>query len=123
MLFFAEDAFGNQFAIDADRVVFFDPETAKAEKVAQTLEDWAGILLDDYAYYTGYPVAHEWQVRNGPLRPGVRLLPKVPFVCGGEFSVSNLGPIEEREGMGFRANLARQMKDLPDGARINFKIE
>ncbi len=123
MLFFAEDVFGNQFAIASGRVVFFDPETGKSEEVAPTLEDWARIILDDYAYYTGYPVAHDWQMQNGPLRPGMRLMPRIPFVCGGEFRVSNFGPIEEREGMAFRASLARQMKDLPDGATINFKIE
>jgi hypothetical protein len=123
MLFFAEDVFGNQFAIASDRVVLFDPETGRMEKVAQTLEDWARVVLGDYAYFTGYPVAHEWQKRNGPLRPGTRLMPKIPFVCGGEFAVSNLGPIEEREGMAFRASLARQIKDMPDGAAIQFKIE
>lgn len=123
MLFFAEDVFGNQFAIASGRVVCFDPETGNSEEVAQTLEDWARIVLGDNAYYTGYPVAHDWQIQNGPLRPGTRLIPKIPFVCGGEFAVSNLAPIEEREGMEFRASLARQIKDLPDGATINFKIE
>jgi hypothetical protein len=90
MLFFAEDMFGNQFAIASGRVVLFDPETGDSEQVAPTLEDWARIILDDYAYYTGHPVAHEWQIKNGPLRPGMRLMPKIPFVCGGEFAVSNL---------------------------------
>lgn len=123
MLFFAEDVFGNQFAIASGRVVLFDPETGNSEEVAQTLEDWARVVLDDYAYFTGYPVAHEWQKRNGPLRPGMRLVPRIPFVCGGEFVVSNLGLTDELEGMAFRASLARQIKDLPDGATIHFKIE
>lgn len=122
MFFFAEDSFGNQFAIASGQVVLFDPETGTSVEVAPTLEDWARIVLDDYAYYTGYPVAHDWQMQNGPLRPGTRLMPKIPFVCGGEFAASNLAPIEEREGMALRANLARQIRDLPDGATINFKI-
>jgi len=123
MLCFAEDVFGNQFAIASGRVMLFDPETGNSEEVSETLKDWARIVVDDCAYYTGYPVAHEWQVKNGALRPGTRLMPKIPFVCGGEFAVSNLALIEEREGMAFRASLARQIKDLPDGATINFKIE
>ena len=122
-LCFAEDVFGNQFAISSGRVVCFDPETGNSEPCASTLEDWARTVLSEYACLTGYPIAHQWQKHNGPLHPGTRLVPKIPFVCGGEFSVSNLAAMEEAEAMAFRADLARQIRDLPDGAKVRFKIE
>jgi hypothetical protein len=123
ILFFAEDVFGNQFAIASDRVVLLDAETGELEEVARNLEEWGQLVLDDYSYFTGYPVAHEWQISNGPLAPGNRLVPKVPFVCGGEFNIGNMSSSEEVAAMAFRANLANQIRNLPDGSKIRFKLE
>jgi hypothetical protein len=120
--FFAEDAFGFQFTIKNDRIWSFDPETAHAEELAADLEGWASTILDDPAYYTGCVLANEWQQKNGPLSPGKRLAPKMPFVAGGEFSVGNLALVDSVELMRFRGSLANQIKDLPDGTAIQFKI-
>ncbi|MCV2883591.1 hypothetical protein OE749_02615 [Aestuariibacter sp. AA17] len=49
-------------------------------------------------------------------------MPKTPFVCGGRFELDNLIAINAVSGMKSRANLARQIIDLPDGAQIEFKI-
>jgi len=59
LFFFAEDVFGNQFASDPDgRVVAFDAETAGREPLAASVSEWAKVLLDDWRYLTGYPLAH-----------------------------------------------------------------
>jgi len=49
-------------------------------------------------------------------------MPKTPFVCGGQFELNNLVAINVVSGMKSRANLARQIVDMPDGAQIEFKI-
>ncbi len=123
MLFFAEDVFGNQFAMQPERVVLFDSETGDSAEFAGSLGEWADAVLTDYAYCTGHPVAHEWQARNGVLQPGMKLMPEVPFVCGGEFDAGKLFSIEEREAMAFKADLANQISELPDGAQIEFRVE
>src|SRR5207244_2392703 len=87
VLFFAEDVFGGQFRIRAERVCTFDPETGQIEVMSSSLGAWAHELLADYEFQTGYPLAHAWQVKNSPLPTGVRLLPKLPFVCGGKYEV------------------------------------
>ena len=122
LLFFAEDIFGGQFCIKHDGVYLFDPETGKCEKIAPDLEGWADSVLTDYDYLTGYPIAHRWQEKHGIIPPDHRLVPKIPFVAGGQFELSNLRLAEAVEGMKWRGNLARQIKDLPDGAKIQFEI-
>jgi hypothetical protein len=122
MLFFGEDVFGTQFAIRSDRVVMFDPETGGVDDVAGSVEEWATLLLERYAYYTGHPVAHEWQVRNGPLPQGKKLLPTKLFAFGGKFTVENMGPVDEVESMRFRASIARQIKEVGDGTAVRLDI-
>jgi hypothetical protein len=47
----------------------------------------------------------------------------VPFVLGGEFVLDNMYMADAVEGMRFRADIARQIKDLPDGAEIKLKTD
>lgn len=122
-LFFTEDVFGGQFCIKNSRVYTFDPETGSLEYLADDIEGWVQMLLSDYEVLTGYPLAHQWQKKNGQLPAGKRLLPKVPFVLGGEFVLDNLYLADAVEGMRFRANMASQIKELPDGARIRLNFD
>lgn len=71
---------------------------------------------------TGYPVAHEWQARHGALVEGQRLVPRLPFVTGGAFEIDNLCSAHAVEGMRARGSLAVQIRDLPDGAKIRYRI-
>ena len=103
LLFFAEDAFGGQFALRDEHVVTFDPETGEAQALASSIEDWADQLLADFEFLTGQPLAHDWQARNGALPPGERLVPKVPFVLGGEYARHQ----RVRPGCGRRHGAAR----------------
>lgn len=121
MLFFAEDVFGGQFGIKGNDIVSFDPESGEIELLAVSLEDWAGQLMSNYAVLTGYPVAHEWQVAHGPIPIGYRLLPRTPFILGGEFTEKNLCAVDAIQGMRYRGNLWQQIRDLPDGAQVRLK--
>jgi len=122
LFFFAEDAFGNQFCLREDQVCSFDAETGQTEVIGSSIEDWARHVLSDYEFVTGFPLFHEWQVIHGRVPVGSRLLPLVPFVLGGEYSLSNLRVANAVSGMRARGNLARQIRDLPDGAQIEFKL-
>jgi len=46
----------------------------------------------------------------------------MPFVAGGEFVLDSLYLVDIIEGMRFRADIANQIKDLPDGAQIKFDV-
>jgi hypothetical protein len=121
-IFFAEDIFGHQFSSENGAVFLFDTETDTYEPFAADLEDWASVILEDFRATTGHPLAHEWQAANGPLPLGQRLAPKIPFVLGGEYSASNLYAIDTAKALRFRASLAGQIRDLPDGTQIKFTV-
>lgn len=121
-LFFAEDVFGGQFCIKDNLIYTFDPETGALDYLADDMEGWAKVILSDYEVLTGYLLAHQWQQQNGQLPTKKRLLPKMPFVAGGEFKLDNLYLTDAVEGMRFRADIAYQIKDLPDGAQIKFNV-
>ena len=121
-VFFAEDIFGCQFCFIGNEIFSFDPETGETEFLARSLDEWCEIILDDYEVLTGAELAHQWQKENQQLLPSQRLLPKVPFVCGGAFETANLYAIDAAKGMEYRASIAKQIKDLPDGVSIKFKV-
>lgn len=121
-LFFAEDIFGGQFCIKKNKIYTFDPETGALDYLANDIAGWAEAIITDYKVLTGYPLAHQWQENHGQLPVRKRLLPKIPFVAGGEFGLDNLYLHDAVEGMKFRANIAIQVKDLPDGAQIQFEV-
>jgi len=121
-LFFAEDIFGGQFCVGEGGIYQFDPETGEKTKIASGAEEWADAILRDYRVLTGYPLAHQWQQLHGAIAPGYRLVPKVPFVVGGEFEIENLYLLDAVRAMRLRASFAVQIRDLPDGAKIKFTI-
>lgn len=58
--------------------------------MADSVEEWAGVILCNFERETGWPFVHEWQAKRGSLPPGKRLMPKTPFFLGGAYKVENL---------------------------------
>jgi hypothetical protein len=123
LLFFAEDALGFQFALDASGVVTFDPETGEIKLFAADLEGWAQELLAEPSLHTGFPLIRAWRTSHGELSRGRRLLARQPFVLGGEFTTSNLMDADEVYGMRARSALATLLADTPDGAQVVFRLD
>ena len=121
-LFFAEDIFGGQFFIRGESILTLDPETGRVESFARNLEEWASRVVDDFEVVTGHPLAHEWQQQHGRLPADSRLIPKTPFVLGGAYVVENLYASEAAKGMRLRSEIARQIRDLPNGAKVRLKV-
>jgi hypothetical protein len=112
MLFFAEDVFGNQFAIRNDRVGSFDAETGSYQHLADGLKGWASAILGCHELHSGYPLAHDWQTANRRLEPGERLLPKTPFATGGPYHADNLYAVDAVTGMRLRGGQAGSWSHL-----------
>jgi hypothetical protein len=121
-LFFAEDLFGVQFCLHGGTVMSFDPETGEKTFIAEDVAAWAARLLREYDVLTGHGLAHDWQAQHGRIPSGHQLIPKIPFVLGGEFTIENLFLLDAAKAMRSRASLAMQIKDLPDGTKIEFKV-
>lgn len=121
-VFFAEDVFGCPFAIRDDKVLSMDPENGELEEIGDDLESFASHILADFEVATGQPLAHEWQTMRGPLAPGRRLFPGIPFVLDGPYEVENLRDVDAAQAMRFRGKLAVQLKNVPPGAKVEFKF-
>lgn len=118
---FASDIFGEQFAIFESKVVRFNPETANIEPLCDSVDKWAELILSDYDYQTGYAIAHKWQQKFGKLGYEERLIPKIPFVLGGDYEIDNLFKMDTLDSMLYRANISNQLKDIKDGEEIVFR--
>jgi hypothetical protein len=123
LLFFAEDAFQDQFALSARGVLRFKAETGETTCLADSIEGWAENILRDYTTETGWPLASQWQADTGPLPAGKRLMPTTPFFLGGEYSIENLWVGDAVEGMRFKADVAIQTRSLPNGSKVKLILE
>jgi hypothetical protein len=120
--FFAEDIYGGQFCYVGSKIYYFEPEMAEIDFVADSLEEWALKVLQDYTRLTGHDIAHTWQVKQGPIAYRNRLLPKILFVLGGKVSLDNLIEVDSVHGMKVRGPIAQQINSLPDGTKIDMKV-
>lgn len=119
--FFAEDAFGGQFSIRGEDVCAWDPETAEAEVLADSIAGWCATVRGDADYLTGRPAASEWQATNGPLARGQRLFPRTLFVLSGAYEAANLRALPDDEGMRARGQLWQHKRGVGRGAAFGFK--
>jgi len=122
-VFFAEVICGDQFGIRRKEIVRFEAETGLMEPIALSLEEWASVVLNDYNYQTGYPLARNWQQVHGPLAPGERLVAIRPFVLGGDFDVANLFALDAVKAMHYHGDIAIRIRDVPNGTKITFGID
>jgi len=117
---FAEDIFGGQFILQGGQIYSFNPETAELSLFAEDIPGWCEGVLARYNYVTGWKVAHDWQSRNGSLRVGHRLIARLPFFAGGEFTSENVVPVESVTALRYLAHLAKKISNVPDGHQVYF---
>ncbi|HEY3329120.1 MAG TPA: hypothetical protein VGK19_03790 [Capsulimonadaceae bacterium] len=122
MLCFAEDAFGDQFAIQSDQIVRFVSEEGRCDPFAGSLDEWAARILADPAVETGYPLLSEWQSANRCIDPSERLHPTIPFITGGKYEIGNLHALDAATGMKLYGEVDRQIGDIPDGSVVRLKV-
>lgn len=119
---FAEDVFGGQFCVSTTGFHHFNIESAQVRSMGEDAEGWAANLIERYGYWTGFPLAWEWQENNGPLPRGQRLFPRRPFVLGGDFEVGNLWAGSTDDNVGFYGYVARHVHDVPDGTAVEIEL-
>jgi hypothetical protein len=124
LLFFAEDILQDQFCLSHKQsgVLRFHAETGQTTAMAESVENWAELIMSNYRIETGWPFVHEWQKKNGPLPLGKRLMPKTPFFLGGEYKIDNLWAGDPLEGMRLKADLAMQTRRLPEGTKVRLHV-
>ncbi len=122
---FAEDVFGNQFMFDSKGVAWLDIETGELKFLCSTFSQWIKLINDDSDFYTGEPIARIWEEAypEEPLTGMYHLCPVQLFVCKGDYTLENLWRSAAQGHMAMNASIAQQIKDLPDGTKIELTFE
>ena len=110
---FAQDLFGDQFLLRRGAVWRLFAETGEMEEMTETFGEFMAHVSEDIDEFLN--------VREASLEPGQLMLAYPPFCMEGSGSKASLGAVPALEAIAFHANVARQLKDVPDGAKIEFK--
>jgi hypothetical protein len=112
---FAQDQIGDQFLIRDDRVIRLFAETGEIEALTASIDDFFSRLTEDIEKFLNVGLSHT-------IQPGQLLLAYPPFVCRESESGVSLKPVRADEVILFHADLARQIRNVPDGGQIRFKV-
>ena len=122
LFFFAEDVFGNLFGFEqSEKIIMFNIESGDKEVISSDFNNYLNALFNDIEYFTGRKYASDPAISN-QLNKGYRLCPKYPFVLGGEYSSINLTLKWFEENYIFNSDIARQIKNHPDGTNFTISI-
>lgn len=101
------------------------PEELYCEKIADSQSDYE-ILLNDIEFREYWEMLNLVQIAKetvGELMDGEKYCLKLPGVLGGEYNFENIGKVPQIEQIGFSGDLAKQIKDLPDGTEIKLTVK
>ena len=120
-----ENDFGNLIIMDADGKYWrLCPEDVYCKVVANTRAE-LDVLSQDQEFL------RDWYMTNlvedakesvGPLGPRRKYRLVIPGVLGGQYDISNIKSVPLLELVSFSGDLAKQIRDMPDGQQIELKV-
>jgi hypothetical protein len=119
---FAEDCMGDQFLLRAGQVWRLAAETGEVEPLGLGLGEFLQQAQSDPVDSLSLQPLLQFQQEGGRLEPG-QLLASFPPCCAQE-SVETvcLAAVATDERRRFLARLAAQLRDVPDGGTIEFRL-
>jgi hypothetical protein len=125
LVFFAEDAFGDQFAYTGrgGEVVCFEAEVGRVVPVAGSFLEWVEQMTEHAAGILPIDVIAAQRAEGKRLEPGSQLFAFPPLAAAESREEVSLGHVDALEAMRFRGQLAAQIRRLPPGTRVEIKLE
>jgi hypothetical protein len=120
-----ENDFGNLMIRDVQGHYWrLTPEDLSCEVIAQTRAELDRLSVDQEFLGDWYmrPLVEKAREQCGPLPEGRKYCLKIPAALGGEYDGDNLATISLVELIRASGHLARQIKDLPDGAKVSLRV-
>jgi hypothetical protein len=112
---FAQDLFGDQLFVRDGAVLQLAAESGEVGPLANGLADFFRRVSEDIEGFLNVSLNHTMQ-------PGQLLLAYPPFVFKESGAGASLRPVRADEVILFHANLARQIRDVPEGGTVDLKI-
>ncbi len=100
------------------------PEELSCQQVALNEAEFTTLRADE-DFRTDWEMASLVELareKHGPLPPGHCYCLKLPSVVGGTYEATNIATILLDELISFSGEVAEEIKDVPDGGQIQFKI-
>lgn len=119
------NAFGNFLVRDTGGAVWrICPEELSCEVIADNDAELAKMLADPGFQDDWEMAALEASARrtHGPLEQGYCYMLVTPAVLGGAYDAANIRPAPIEEVVGLWGEVAEQIDDLPDGAKVRIEI-
>lgn len=121
--FFAEDAFGVQFALIDGNVGVFQPETAELGLLKMTQTEFYQMILDDTEGTLSWSLYQEAVRLLGKPSSNQHFAFKVELALGGQPVVENMVILNSAEHFKMMVGIARQIKDIPVGTVMRLDVE
>lgn len=112
---FAQDQFGDQYLLRGAAVFHLAAETGDLTQFAPDLDTFLAGINDDIAEYLNIGLDHE-------LQPGFLLHAYPPFCTAESGERASLRPVPADELILFHADFACQIRDVPEGGKINIVV-
>jgi hypothetical protein len=119
---FAEDCLGDQFLLRDGRVWRLAAETGEVEPLGIGLHGFFEAVEADPAEFLSLHPLLQFQQDGGNLEPGQLLAAAPPFCTEEAAKGVSLAAIPTEERRRFLAHLATQLRGVPDGGEIEFRI-
>ena len=121
-----DNDFGNLLIKDTSgRYWRLCPEDLSCKIVATSKEALDDLFSQDQTFLGDWymtQLVQQAKERLGPLRPGFKYCLKIPGVLGGEYGGDNLATMSFSGLISASGHIARQVRDLPDGAQVQLSI-
>lgn len=120
---FAQSALGDQYFIRNDVVHQLDAECDEIESLDIDLKTFLEEVQSDPNGVLNLEPLEEFWGHGGLLEPGQLLSVMPPFVLAQADTKYSYRAISALDRLRFLADFAKQIRDLPDGAAISFKVD
>jgi hypothetical protein len=120
---FAQDLFGDQFILRDGKVFKLDSYADQLEEVAEGVVDFFGKVQRDPIDLLELGHLTQFEGTGETLRPGELLMEWPPFVVSESRKGVSLRRIPAQERLEFLADIARQLRGVADGTKVEFKID
>ncbi len=117
----AEDCFGDQYLLRGSTVIRLFGETGEIEDMKKTWADFLNCVEVDPVEFLQLQHLVRFEREGGLLPPGSLLSVYPPFVSE-EGATPSLRPVPAFERRCFLADFAQEIKDVPDGQRLQIRV-
>ena len=112
---FAQDQVGDQFLLREGAVFRLVAETGEIEKIAESLQEFLSCSTDNIEKFLNVGLNHK-------LEPGQLLHAFPPFVFLDSGAKASLKAMSASEVILVHADLARQIRNVPDGTEVELRV-